>query len=180
MEFEKLSIFAHYLRHLLQEQITTEDEIDLSNIEMSHYRLSQAVATDLELKVDTDSPLDVGGGMGTAKGKTPKKESFAKILQFINKLCDSNKLSEKDLISLADATTQELENNSRVILQISQNSKDKVMLGEFPNASENSLINSNQKFEELVIQILSDPNKKSAFDSLLYDRLCEKNKFSSR
>ncbi|WP_269915558.1 type I restriction endonuclease subunit R [Acinetobacter sp. HY1485] len=180
VEFEKLSIFARYLRHLLQEQITTEDEIDLSNIEMSHYRLSKAVAHDLELKVDKDSPLDVGSGMGTGRGKVSKEESFSKILQFINNLCDSNKLNEKDLLSLADATTQELENNSRVMLQISQNTKDKVMLGEFPHVSENSLINSNQKFEELVIQILSDPNKKSAFDSLLYDHMREKHGFFSR
>ena len=180
IEFEKLSIFARYLRHLLQEQITTEDEIDLSNIEMSHYRLSKAIAHDLELKVDADSPLDVGSGMGTGRGKVSKEEYFSKILQFINNLCDSNKLNEKDLLSLADATTQELENNSRVMLQISQNTKDKVMLGELPHVSENFLINSGQKFEELAIQILSDPHSKNMFDSLLYDHIREKQKLHLR
>ncbi len=38
---EKLSLFARHLRPLLHEQRIEEDEIDLSNVEMSHYRLSK-------------------------------------------------------------------------------------------------------------------------------------------
>jgi type I restriction enzyme R subunit len=40
-ELEKISLFARTLRPLLREQAADEDVIDLSNVAMSHYRLSK-------------------------------------------------------------------------------------------------------------------------------------------
>jgi type I restriction enzyme R subunit len=38
---EKLSLYCRHLRPLLREEATDEDDVDLSNVEMSHYRLSK-------------------------------------------------------------------------------------------------------------------------------------------
>lgn len=48
-DLEKLSLFARHLRPLLHEQRLEEDEIDLSNVEMSHYRLSKIHEQHLKL-----------------------------------------------------------------------------------------------------------------------------------
>lgn len=177
IEFEKLSILARYLRHLLQEQITPEDEIDLSNIEMSHYRLSKAVGTDLELKVDKDTPLDVGSGMGTGRGKPTKEESLAKILNQINHSFRLGALTEQDIVGYVENAMGIIENNSQIMLQISQNTKDRVMLGGFPDALEEIVMESDTKYQDFMEQILEN---QTIFNSIIYDRICEKHGFSSR
>ncbi len=40
-ELEKLSLYARNLQPLLRESMDNEDDIDLSNIVMSHYRVSK-------------------------------------------------------------------------------------------------------------------------------------------
>lgn len=69
-DLEKLSLFARHLRPLLHEQRLEEDEIDLSNVEMSHYRLSKIHEQDLRLQEETpDYTLDASNNIGTAKAK---------------------------------------------------------------------------------------------------------------
>ncbi|MEG2267330.1 MAG: DEAD/DEAH box helicase family protein, partial [Acinetobacter sp.] len=46
-ELEKISLFARTLRPLLREQTADEDVIDLSNVSMSHYRLSKIRQQDI-------------------------------------------------------------------------------------------------------------------------------------
>lgn len=175
IEFEKLSIFARYLRHLLQEQIVTEDEIDLSGITMSHYRLSKAVTHTLELKVDEPSSLDVGGGAGTAKGKSQKEESLVKILASMSHAFKLGDLTEQDIVNYVDHTVGIIEKNSRIMLQISQNSKDRAMLGDLPKTIEEIMMDSDEKYQDLMMQIFSNP---TIFNSIIYDRICEKNQFN--
>lgn len=76
---EKLSLFARHLRPLLHEQHIEEDEIDLSNVEMSHYRLSKLHEQHLKLQEDAaEYKITPGNDVGTAKPKD-KKESFCRI-----------------------------------------------------------------------------------------------------
>ncbi len=51
-ELEKLSLYARNLRPLLRETATKDDEVDLSNVSMSHYRLSKIRQQDIKLKED--------------------------------------------------------------------------------------------------------------------------------
>ena len=54
-DLEKLSLFARNLRPLLREQVADEDEIDLSNVAMSHYRLSKLRQQDIQLRANSTS-----------------------------------------------------------------------------------------------------------------------------
>ena len=53
-ELEKLSLYARYLRPLLREKVIEEDDIDLDNVVMSHYRLSKIRQQDIELKEEAE------------------------------------------------------------------------------------------------------------------------------
>ena len=66
----KLSLYARNLRPMLREAAVEEDEIDLSHVVMSHYRLSKIRQQDIKLKKNTDDgQLEPGEGLGTAKPK---------------------------------------------------------------------------------------------------------------
>jgi type I restriction enzyme R subunit len=49
---EKLCLYARNLQPMLREAVMEEDDIDLSNVELSHYRLSKIRQQDLSLKED--------------------------------------------------------------------------------------------------------------------------------
>ncbi|WP_241693457.1 type I restriction endonuclease subunit R [Endozoicomonas acroporae] len=105
IELEQLSLFARYLRPLLREQVLDEDDIDLDNVVMSHYRLSkirqQAIVLQ-ERQLKEDSPeykLEPGCDMGTAKPKDKKEEFLSQILARLNELFITDNLSDADLIN---------------------------------------------------------------------------------
>ncbi len=77
---EKLSLFARHLRPLLHEQRIEEDEVDLSNVEMSHYRLSKLHEQHLKLQEDAaEYKIKPGNDVGTAKPKDKKEEFLSNI-----------------------------------------------------------------------------------------------------
>ena len=52
-DLEKLSLYARNLRPMLREITTEESDINLSNVVMSHYRLSKIRQQDIQLKQDS-------------------------------------------------------------------------------------------------------------------------------
>ena len=60
-EMEKLCLYARNLRPILRETNNKEDEIDLDNVILSHYRLSEIRRQDLKLQEDSpEYKLDPG------------------------------------------------------------------------------------------------------------------------
>ncbi|MGL1937148.1 MAG: hypothetical protein OCD01_19120 [Fibrobacterales bacterium] len=47
-DLDKLCLFARHLRPMLREEIIEEDILDLENVIMSHYRLSEIRRQDLK------------------------------------------------------------------------------------------------------------------------------------
>ncbi len=50
---EKLSLYARHLRPVLREKQPDEDDVDLSNVVLSHYRLSKIRQQDIQLQENT-------------------------------------------------------------------------------------------------------------------------------
>ncbi|HHK5628622.1 TPA: type I restriction endonuclease subunit R, partial [Serratia marcescens] len=99
---EKLSLFARHLRPLLHEQRIEDDEIDLSNVDMSHYRLSKLHEQHLKLQEDAEEyQITPGNDIGTAKPKDKKEEFLSNILARLNDLFVTDNLSDKDMINYA-------------------------------------------------------------------------------
>ncbi|WP_232055092.1 hypothetical protein [Vibrio taketomensis] len=74
-ELEKLSLCARHLRPMLREKVIEEDELDLGNVVMSHYRLSKIRQQDIQLQENTpEYKLQPGNDVGTAKAKDKKEE----------------------------------------------------------------------------------------------------------
>jgi type I restriction enzyme R subunit len=67
-DLEKLSLYARNLRPMLCETLLDEDDIDLGNVVLSHYRVAKIRQQDLALKENTpEYKLEPGEGLGTAK-----------------------------------------------------------------------------------------------------------------
>ncbi len=170
-ELEKLSLYARHLRPMLREKIVGEDEIDLNNIEMSHYRLSKIRELDIKLKANEEALLPVGGEEGTAKPKDKKEEFLSIILQRLNEVFITDNLTGKDMVNYAVTIKDKLFENTTVMTQIANNTPEQAILGDFPLAVDDAIFASSEAHQEQMMQLLSDSEKMNAFKRIIFDML---------
>ncbi|MDO6749558.1 hypothetical protein, partial [Gilvimarinus sp. 1_MG-2023] len=88
------------LRPMLREKVSDDDDVDLTNVALSHYRLSKIRQQDLQLKDDApDYTLDPNTDVGSAKAKDKKEELLSVILQRLNELFVTDNLTDDDMLN---------------------------------------------------------------------------------
>ncbi|WP_211828716.1 type I restriction endonuclease subunit R [Kistimonas asteriae] len=171
-ELEKLSLFARYLRPLLREKVVQEDEIDLENVVMSHYRLSKIRQQDIKLQEDAEGyELEPGSDVGSAKAKDKKEEFLSQIVARLNELFITDNLTDGDLINYAYAVRDKLTENATVMSQIKNNTAEQALLGDFPKAIDDAVMDSNEAQQEMMMQYLSNPDVARGFARVVFDML---------
>ncbi|EIA1341700.1 type I restriction endonuclease subunit R [Vibrio parahaemolyticus] len=171
-ELEKLSLYARHLRPMLREKVIEEDELDLGNVEMSHYRLSKIRQQDIQLQGNTpEYKLQPSNDVGTAKPKDKKEEFLSHIIERLNEVFVTENLTDKDMINYAFTVRDKLTENETVMSQIANNTREQAMLGDFPRAIDDAILNSNEAHQEQMMQLLSDPNKTKQFARVIFDML---------
>lgn len=175
-ELEKISLFARNLRPLLREQSADEDVIDLSNVAMSHYRLSKIRQQDIQLKANsTEHKLEPANDLGTAKPKNKNEEFLSVILQRVNEVFITDKLTDQDMINYVYTVADKMSENTKMMKQIQNNTREQAMLGEFDSALDDAVLDSNTAHNEQTMQLMSDPAKMRQFANIIYDVLVKKN-----
>ncbi|MFD3389659.1 type I restriction endonuclease subunit R [Alteromonas macleodii] len=173
-ELEKLSLYARHLRPLLREKVIDEDDIDLANVVMSHYRLSKIRQQDIKLQEDSaDYKLEPNSDVGTAKAKDKKEEFLSQILERLNEVFITDNLTDKDMVNYAYTVRDKLSENSAVMTQIANNKPEQAMLGDFPKAIDDAILSSGEAHQEQMMQLLSDPMKTAAFARVIFDMLSQ-------
>jgi type I restriction enzyme, R subunit len=171
-DLEKLSLYARNLRPMLRESAIEEDEIDLSHIVLSHYRLSKIRQQDIQLKEDVAGyELEPGDAMGSAKAKDPKEEFLSQIVARLNELFITDELTDNDMVNYAHTVKDKVMENARVMQQISENTAEQAMLGDFPQAMDDAIMNSSEAHQNQMMQLLSDPNKAAGFAKLVFEMI---------
>ncbi|ASJ75759.1 hypothetical protein [Granulosicoccus antarcticus] len=170
LELEKLSLFARKLRPMLRETNVAEDEVDLDNVVLSHYRLSKLKQQNLKLSEDAEGyELDPSEGAGTAKAKDPKEEFLSQIISRLNEIFLMDELSDKDCVNFAHTVADKVSENERAMMQLRTNTREQAMLGDFPKAVDDAVIESNEANRNQMMQLLSNPDKAKEFSRLVYD-----------
>lgn len=174
-DLEKLSLFARNLRPMLREAAVEEEQIDLNQVVLSHYRLSKIRQQDIQLKEEVAGyELEPGDSMGTAKAKDPKEEFLSQIITRLNELFVTDELTDADMVNYANAVKDKVMENSLVMRQISENSAEQAMLGDFPRAMDDAIMSSSAAHQNQMMQLLSDPNKAAGFAKLVFEMIAGK------
>lgn len=169
-DLEKLSLYARNLQPLLRESANDEDVIDLSNIVMSHYRVSKLHQQDLKLQESkSEYQLDVGGGAGTAKAKDKKEELLSQVITRLNEVFAGEDFTESDMVNFQNTIWDKVTENEIVVKQFSNNSVDQIMLGGYPNAAEEAMFEARDAFEGMTMHLLSNPKQFQKFIRLMLD-----------
>jgi type I restriction enzyme R subunit len=146
--------------------------VDLSNVVLSHYRLSKIKQQDLMLDEEKDTyRLKPGEGLGTARARDKREELLSQIIARLNELFITDNLTEQDLVNYAYTVRDKVRENEKVMSQLANNSDEQAMLGDFPKAVDDAILDSSAAHENQKLQLLSDPKKAAAFAKVVFDLL---------
>ncbi|WP_211442692.1 type I restriction endonuclease subunit R [Collimonas humicola] len=170
-DLEKLSLYARNLRPMLRETIMDEDEIDLSSIVLSHYRVSKIRQQHLIMQESDEYKLEPGDAVGTAKAKDKQVEFLSQIVHRLNELFITDQLTEADMVNYATTISDKVRENELVMRQLLSNSPEQAMLGDFPKAVDDAVMDSSAAHQNQMMQLLSDPSKAKMFSKVIFDIL---------
>lgn len=172
-ELEKLSIFAKHLHPLLRLDIV-EDDVDLTDVVMTHYRLHEQREADIQLGYQVGEPTPTlpltkeGSG---AVPKDPKTELLDEIINRMNDLFIEDGLSENDMLNYANTIMGKVSENEVAMDQVSNNTKEQAMLGQFPEAIQTAIIDSLDTHNIMAMKALSSEQVSKGIASLVFDML---------
>ena len=171
-ELEKLSIFAKHLHPLLRLDIV-EDDVDLSDVVMTHYRLHEQREADLQLgnKIGEEPKpyLPAAKEGAGAVPKDPKTEFLNEIIERMNDLFIEDGLSENDMLSYAQTLFGKVQDDEVTMDQVKNNTKEQAMLGQFPEAIQTAIIESMETHNTMAMKALSDNAVKDGLASIVFD-----------
>ncbi|MGB0847751.1 MAG: type I restriction enzyme subunit R domain-containing protein, partial [Thiolinea sp.] len=172
-ELEKLSLYARHLRPMLRETYVAEDDIDLSNVELSHYRLTAIKQQHIRMvKEDAASyGLKPGDGVGAAKPKDKQEAFLSQIIERLNEIFVTDELTDKDMVNYAYTITDKMRENAIVVNQVANNSPEQAMLGDFQHALDEAIMDSSEAHQNQMLQLLSNPDRAKTFSKLIFDLL---------
>lgn len=171
-DLDKLSLYARHLRPMLREIGLGEEEIDLNNVVLSHYRLSKIRQQDLVLKQNSaEYQLAPSDELGSAKPKDLKEEFLSQIITRLNELFVTDQLTDNDMVNYAYTIRDKVGENAIVMKQIANNTPEQAMLGDFSKAIDNAIMDSSAAHQNQMLQLLSDPSKAQKFARVVFDLL---------
>ena len=170
-DLEKLSLFARHLGPLLREKTPEEDPIDLSSVELSHYRLNLQGQKDLMLIKDGHGGLEPASAMGTGKGRSKEEEYLSKILDRLNELFVTDNLTNDDMLNYARTVRDKIGENVAVMAQIGNNSAEQAMLGDFAGALDDAVMDSSAAHENQMNQVLGSKETAAGFGRVVFEML---------
>ena len=80
-----------------------------------------------------------------------------------------DELTDQDVVSFAHTVVRKVSEDDRAMEQYRNNTREQVMLGDFPKAVDDAVIGSGEAQRNQMMQLLSDPAKAKNFTKLIYD-----------
>ena len=93
---------------------------------------------------------------------------LSQLLEKLNEISGSD-LTNDDLLSYADTIRRKVEGNERVMQQVGNNPPAQVMLGDFPQAVVDAVVESGEARESLKRRVLEDTSTATRFAELLLE-----------
>ncbi|WP_197735010.1 hypothetical protein [Photobacterium damselae] len=92
-------------------------------------------------------------------------------LERLKTLFITSNINDKDLINYAFTVRDKLSENEAVMTQIANNTREQAMLGDFPQAIDDAVMDSNEAQQEMMMLYLSNPELAKGFARVVFDML---------
>ncbi len=147
------------------------DPVDLSSVELSHYRLSKLRQQTLSLAKDGEGGLYGITDVGRGKSKSKEEVLLSQIIDRINEMFVDEGLSEADRASYLDTIGEKVRENDSVMQQLANNAPEAALIGDFPAAVDDAVMESGEAHQNLMMQYLNSKPLQAKFQRAVFDWL---------
>ena len=176
VELEKLWAFIKGLIPNLK-TIDEKDPIDITLIELTHYKLHKQIEQSIKLEDGSELPTgEAGGGLV----KEPETDYLSKVVDQINlsviakmKSLFAGEHSDDDYLNYAITMAGKVRENTKVVEQMLNNTKEQAMMGGFADAINDAVIDSLDVHQNLATQVLREERIKNGLADIVYELLAK-------
>ena len=173
-ELEQLCVFARNLLPLLRIDVIDDDDIDVSDVSLTHYRITKRKEHELHLGDDEgDYHLDPITGVGSGKAHDPEKKRLSEIIEALNDIFGTE-VSDDDQLHFARGIADRVRRDDAVMAQVNNHSTDQVMHGLFPKRLTDLVLDSMGDNQKMSMDILESDDRTRRFALLILDMLLDK------
>ncbi|TCT10904.1 type I restriction endonuclease subunit R [Paralcaligenes ureilyticus] len=166
-ELEQLNVYAKHLHPLLRISRLDDDDVDVSELELTHYRLTKRAEQLLKLNEKTgEYGLKPGSDVGTGKPYDPEKKRLSEIIDALNDLFGAE-ISDDDQLHFANGVAARISRDEGVMAQVNSHSPEQVMHGVFPKRVEDLVLDAMTDHEKMAMEILGNEGKGRDFALLI-------------
>ena len=162
-ELEQLCVYAKHLHPLLRLDRLQQDDVDVGELQLSHYRLSKRAEHQLRLSEEEgEYTLKPGSDVGSGKPHDPEKKRLSEIIEALNDIFGAD-TQDDDQLHFAAGITQRLLRQDDLMAQVNSHSVDQVMHGLLPKRVLDTVLDAMTDHEKLSLEVLDNETKSRAF-----------------
>lgn len=162
-ELEQLCVFAKHLYPLLRVDRLERDDVDLGELDLTHYRISKRAEQILQLSSDKGKyQLQPASEVGSGKPHDPEKKRLSEIVKALNDIFGAE-VSDDDQLHFITGIAKRISRQEDVMAQVNNHSAEQVMHGLFPKRVLDTVLDSITDYEKLSLEVLDSEAKTKAF-----------------
>ncbi|MCF7545484.1 type I restriction endonuclease subunit R [Pseudomonas petrae] len=162
-ELEQLCVYAKHLHPLLRVDRLQQDDVDVGELQLSHYRLSKRAEHQLRLSEENgEYTLKPGSDVGSGKPHDPEKKRLSEIIEALNDIFGAE-VSDDDQLQFLAGIAQRISRQDDVMAQVHNHSAEQVMHGLFPKRVLDTVLDAMTDHEKLSLEVLDNERKSRAF-----------------
>ena len=166
-ELEQLCVFAGNLHSVLQTRRLEDDRIDLSELELTHYRVTKQAERRIQLGEEAgEYSLKPVTDVGSGQARDPKQERLAEIIERLNELFGAE-VGDRDKLDWANNLADRVRRDETVMGQARTHSEEQMLRGRYPEVLEQLVIDSMHDNEKLATEVLEREETMTAFARLV-------------
>jgi type I restriction enzyme R subunit len=164
---EQLCVYAKHLYPLLRRDRLEQEDVDVSELALTHYRLTKRTEQQLRLAEEQGHyALKPGNAMGTGKAHDPEKQRLSDIIQALNNLFGAE-VSDDDQVQFLHTIAQRISRQDDVMAQIDNHTPEQVMHGLFPKRVVDTVLDAMTDHEKLSLEVLDNEEAGRQFARLV-------------
>ena len=170
-ELEQLCVFAKHLHPLLRVDRLQQDDVDVGELQLTHYRLSKRAEHQLRLSEEGgEYTLKPGSDVGSGKPHDPEKKRLSEIIDALNDIFGAE-VSDEDQLHFLTGIAERISRQEDVMAQVNNHSVDQVMHGLLPKRVIDTVLDAMTDHEKLSLEVLDNETKSRAFALVIYKML---------
>ncbi|MBG57934.1 MAG: restriction endonuclease subunit R [Porticoccus sp.] len=166
-ELEQLCVFARHLYPLLRIDRLEQDEVDVSELALTHYRLTKRAEHQLKLADEEgEYGLKPGSDVGTGKPYDPEKKLLGEIIDLLNNIYGTE-VSDDDQLHFAQGIADRVSRDEAVMAQVQAHNPEQIMHGLFPKKVTDAVLDAMNDHEKMSLPLLADEERGRQFALLI-------------